>query len=921
MAKIQVLYVLKVNLPKLEIGELGFATDTDELFIGSSTGNLELTKQSNLGLLSELTTVNQSSLVKAINEVNQYKGSFVTNNKINGSIVVNDADMEVYDDSGKAYFDHEHMLGDLTDVNVRTVVPTEGHVLQYQGGQWKPGAGVVIENNSYIIDLSHWGIKVNETDLSNMSVATSNSTAINNALTWASAEGYTELVFPKGQGMYLIYESIQPKSFMTLNLNGCTLRMVNNGDPGYEVISYKERQRFSRVTNGIIEGDRYEHNYNTEVGTHEWGFGIYVEKACKYISIDNLEIKYCTGDGFNSTSGYNAIPDNTSFWTFKDTFILGGFDKLTGSVNLDPKRIRSTVKIDLEYALIADAGAFRIDGNGYSGTGDVSAKMLDVLFLKKDNSYHSFDTVRMQDTIMCPKGAKWAMIAFHQSTIPKDGGNQLSVRYLDSPRFIFIEKCDIHHNRRLGLHPSGQYMYIRNNEIHYNFGTGPNGGMDIEDGGKANQNIFIENNHFHHNGNLNLILVSGRHIRIRNNTFELNAVIIYPDVFNCIVSENNFISVGTIRLDGEVLFCNNFLFRSTVGGTNEWSSERQVKIDSCMLHNSMLSLQRNIAFTMEVTNCKIFHDSDSDRSSIAFYGAPQSISNCTIIGRGFDVYSGKSGWIFENVRFRDVISLRLVAGRYFNCLFANTIKINLTGVNSIYEMDKCYFEWAGDSLFDSEPIIDTLSIKSSVFKGNNHKAFFLWQLGKKFELIGNKFMFPNATSLFSIVQFFYARCDKFIAKNNEFTSNQPLYAITYTETDIITEFKGNSLERVILPTQPFVNLVDNIVNGYKWSTTEPTVGFYKLGDQVENAGPVVGGYIGWICTTEGTINNSEWIARSIYRNGNYVHAGGKVYKCTVGGTTGGVPPSHTTGLGVDGTVTWKYISEKAVFKPYGLISD
>ncbi|MEH7612128.1 phage tail protein, partial [Gottfriedia acidiceleris] len=37
--KIQIRRGLKANLPLLDVGEFGFTTDTNELFIGSSNGN------------------------------------------------------------------------------------------------------------------------------------------------------------------------------------------------------------------------------------------------------------------------------------------------------------------------------------------------------------------------------------------------------------------------------------------------------------------------------------------------------------------------------------------------------------------------------------------------------------------------------------------------------------------------------------------------------------------------------------------------------------------------------------------------------------------------------------------------------------------------------------------------------------------
>jgi hypothetical protein len=49
-----------------------------------------------------------------------------------------------------------------------------------------------------------------------------------------------------------------------------------------------------------------------------------------------------------------------------------------------------------------------------------------------------------------------------------------------------------------------------------------------------------------------------------------------------------------------------------------------------------------------------------------------------------------------------------------------------------------------------------------------------------------------------------------------------------------------------------------------------------------------------------------------------MYTNGKVYQCTVAGTSGSTAP---TAAGVDGTVTWTYINTLAIFKGYGTIAS
>ena len=58
---------------------------------------------------------------------------------------------------------------------------------------------------------------------------------------------------------------------------------------------------------------------------------------------------------------------------------------------------------------------------------------------------------------------------------------------------------------------------------------------------------------------------------------------------------------------------------------------------------------------------------------------------------------------------------------------------------------------------------------------------------------------------------------------------------------------------------------------------------------------------------------AAWTATTAYSAGTYISASGRIYKATVGGTSGSVAPSCTSGTCTDGTVTWAYQSTS----PYG----
>ena len=120
-----------------------------------------------------------------------------------------------------------------------------------------------------MLELNRWNAKNDGTD------AVNTSQGINNALKWASQQGYTEVVLPKGTYLIDKNKPIEPQSYLTLNLNGATLKMETNNLTGYAIVSFCKNQVYSRVTNGIIQGDKDTHDYSSG-GTHEGGYGVAV---------------------------------------------------------------------------------------------------------------------------------------------------------------------------------------------------------------------------------------------------------------------------------------------------------------------------------------------------------------------------------------------------------------------------------------------------------------------------------------------------------------------------------------------------------------------------------------------------------------------------------------------------------------------
>ena len=95
--------------------------------------------------------------------------------------------------------------------------------------------------------------------------------------------------------------------------------------------------------------------------------------------------------------------------------------------------------------------------------------------------------------------------------------------------------------------------------------------------------------------------------------------------------------------------------------------------------------------------------------------------------------------------------------------------------------------------------------------------------------------------------------------------------------------------------------------------------FYASGAYVikNNATPTSA--IGWSCVTTGYAASTAWVANSAYALNTIRYSGTRVYKAVTAGVTSTVAPNHVSGTTIDGTVTWEYLGERAVFREIGLV--
>jgi hypothetical protein len=116
----------------------------------------------------------------------------------------------------------------------------------------------------------------------------------------------------------------------------------------------------------------------------------------------------------------------------------------------------------------------------------------------------------------------------------------------------------------------------------------------------------------------------------------------------------------------------------------------------------------------------------------------------------------------------------------------------------------------------------------------------------------------------------------------------------------------NQLEKNIIGSTPTYQV---------FASTLPTSGYFLLGEEIKNSNPTAGGYLGWVCVTEGYADTAVWSASSMYPAMSRVLSGGKIYEAQNMGKSVGTPPTFpATGIVEDktGVTAWSASSVHTV---------
>ncbi|CAG9620747.1 hypothetical protein BACCIP111883_01517 [Sutcliffiella rhizosphaerae] len=870
--RFQIFSCLKAELPVLETGEFGLCTDTNELFIGSGDhGNIQILDVTTIGQLSNLTTQNKTNIVSAINEF-QAK---INENERNG----NGTDLQ-----GQA-----SQPSPLKDLKLETLNASS---------KPEPTNTVAATSSSlsgsYLIELQRWGIRNDKTN----SLETVD--GINNAFLWAAENGYRNIVFPKGEYLISHSKSIRPQNNTHYDFGGSKMFMEPNNQENYSILSIGSADSTKKahhivISNGEFIGDRDEHDFSPG-GTHEWGHCISLKGHCKFIQIRNCILRNAIGDGYIGEGNYDV-------WLYptQSNFEVGAINKSSGNKESSAARIRTITPYDVSHVRVTNNGnKFMLTGNGYGALRGIHTDIFDLFFYDADGTFIQLqENKTWYEDIERPNGAKTMHIVLHQTTTTDIA---FEVRAEPRPEFITIENCEVMNNRRIGIVGAGtRFFFIKDNLIHHNTGY-VGAGIDIEDGYRTNQHIFIHGNRFYGHGINDVIFVGTYYVSVANNSFQSNCG---GSGKYWSINDNHFIKAGCSITASDVVFANNTCNDSLYSfGSN--NRGKNIIITSCIFHNSSIVMNQSEPYTINLSNSSFHNNSNKYRNgSISSFHHECIIKNITISGRetnGASIIAKEDSIIQDSTLINPIFN-----GSYFlkfiNCIikFPSLMTTVVSANEKEMVFDECDFTLSERFITFNSPD-SKLKIINSKVKHTGTTLDFISLTAAKLFIVQNCSLFaPNALlgSFFSSSGFNRGYC---LFKDNHFSALSSNVRALNFDWKLQTEptvFVNNSYINI---SKPLLKVGDTHSKG----PTDYRPQRY-LTDGLEYYDTTISKPI-FIKKEESGFYCRELSARNTtYRVGHLVLENGNVYECQIEGKSDNTKPSFSPIVGSttkDGNILW-----------------
>jgi hypothetical protein len=843
----------------------------------------------------------------------------------------------------------------LADVDVP--LAETGEVLTHIDGVWKAKS----LGGNMNIELETWGIKqglpTKPYTEEEYKIAFDNIEGINKALVHAKEKGYSTATLPRGEYSICYPVSITLQSNLTFDLGGSRLKVM------YDSINRSPYDRSSapvwafggrsfqisdvvnaHLTNGEIIGEMYDRSFtNSGEVAVEHSYGVAIEKGAAYCSVRHCEIHGFAGDNIAFIAGGRGRGGmNTGA-------VAGNINETTGALEpQDPSPTNTAYSPEIIIDQTKNYKTFSLGGQGYSRTTRLNNKYIDVFYYKEDGTFIGVLKGRkVHAPITIPIGAGKLRMKFYDEPSPVGKDYQIFINWGSDAHHNVIEYNEIYNGHRGGLQLGGSYNVIQYNTIR-DSGKYSDAFLDgfppfndttrylINQEDSYGDNSIIRYNHF--SGGFHGLLLRAWSLVVEGNVFNnigASAIVIYSTEF--MVIRGNYVQGGGLTstgsgLPGKVIIQGNFLSGVSVDNPDY----------------DYICVDNHIVGGVSAGNAIFERNSIAIRSSVTFNGGHMK-NNKIYVDKGFEskglelfMYSADN--LLEENEFRNLrLNLYMRTGKTMlkNCSFDNChVFTTASPIDLTLEIQGGRFK---DSLItpntSSTPNALKCSIKDATFissPSSPYEHFFNIialtynnvQNVSTLSITGCLFIIESGSILTTIIKHNYLYSDQTTIdmRNNlfEYLGEGVFYVSYFTNSRVaFATIADNKVKNVVFTNDFSDTEKFTLYNSDRKSMSEPTEGFFNKGQKIESAKVLPGSFMGWIALNEGYANDNHWTATTSYVVGDIVNANDKVYRCSVAGTSGSAAPSHdyTTRSATDGTVTWEYIGELVIFKPYGLISE
>ncbi|GAF67010.1 hypothetical protein BTS2_3918 [Bacillus sp. TS-2] len=960
---------LKKDLPTLLIGELGFCTDTDELFIGSEKGNLLINRGQDL--LIAPSEVNGSLLING-EETKVYDDTMILeslSSKLTADSLLNyvksdslekhlleklDSDrFEVFmldfqqQVAQKAERNHQHDIFEITDL--KNILDTKANKHE----------STELDTSQFVIDLERWGITnglpSKPYQASDYELADQNIRGLNQALNHAVELNVTNVFLPKGEYALCYPREIKMLSHITLHLNGSILKVIYDSDHQSPFDTRNSNDYFNfignsisfeNVTNahligGTIIGCRDDRSFSSpNERRQEHTYGVIITKGSNHCSVKNCVVRDYMGDNISIRSD---SPQTLA--EFNLNLSLQTVDQRGALIPSENALTSGFIDIpNQEYT------SFLIAGFGYARHTSLIRKEVHVHFYNENNEYlRSLRNRKIYTPITIPLTARKLRIEFLNETNPSKNMN-ITIRWGLFPNFNTIEHNEIYNGHRGGITSGGSYNMIQHNIIRDN-------GYNFLDG----KPLFSDSTRY----GINQEDSYGDHCVIRNNLIYNSNHGILVGCYSIEIENNHIYQVDSIAIN---IYSTSF---AKISGNYLYRCQNTVGLMTANLPESHIYMERNYLYggTTQLVgsgyDIKVLDNTFVDPSNISLFDSPKAVFKNNHIqytsyynGNGQITANMMEGCIFEAKGPRREITF--YSYEFFRCQFDNiTIQSRTrndrTQVESV-AFTHCRFQLSQikNHVFNTKKRMLTINestiIDTDLYIGNINTQYenpliriinsdFMIKsinhlihteinntLGNgmisvedsKIDIRNSTFQYlisSNFTVVSSVLSMILKDSDVIYSSSD----GRPLQLLFYRNKKSVKEFisSNNQWKNISLPQKEEDNIMKYDPKTH--DSEEPAKGYYSKGDIVYNAFPEPGGYVGWVCVQAGIANNEPWQPNTSYERNELIHSSNQVYQSQLTGISSQSAQKNWGESAVDGTVVWKLLGEKAIFKPFGLI--